>query len=90
MQKVLTKPEIEMLMIIHEGIFDDFSKNKSKLSPSSYYKTKHSDYNKSYAFAEGYFGNLTDEQLVNILHQYDQKRKRCHEKDELSLTSLLK
>ncbi len=84
---IVTAPEIEMLVIINEGKYQEYSKYKSKMSPSRFCmevlkcgKVKHS------AFVKGYFSNCDD--LVKVIHEY--KRLAKIPKDEKCLVDLLK
>jgi len=88
--KVCTKPEFEILHIIHERKFDDYLKDKSSLTPSEYYRGLNRGYRKTYGVNQHYFSAFKDGDLIALLKDYDKKRKRTHGKDELSLTDLLK
>lgn len=86
---VLIKPELEILMIIHEGLYEDYLKHKTDYKPSEYYKIKHKEYNKQKAYIYDYFNNLDNLELVRILKDYEIKRKGTHTENELSLYDLL-
>ena len=56
---VITAPEIEMLVIINEGKYSQYSKVKSKTKPSEL---------KSNEFITEYFSNIDD--LINAIFEY--------------------
>lgn len=89
LQKYCTKPELEILLIINEGVYLDYL--KSKKMPKQYAKENivyHKEkYDNSSYFYEHYYGNRVDE-LVNNIKEY--KRIKKHQKDELYLADLLK
>ena len=88
--KVCTLPELEMLFIINEGMFDEYMKVKSSCLPSQFYKSKNRKYRKQAAFVFDYFKNMTIEEIVDLLKRYTEKRKRAHDKDQRTLCDLLK
>ncbi|MEE8808147.1 MAG: GNAT family acetyltransferase [Lactimicrobium sp.] len=91
-EKYCTKPELEMLLIIAEGMESDFAKVKSKVSPKSYAKTHISfhgrKYDNSTEFYEEYFEGRP-ELLMKCIRIY-RKINGAHEKDEHYLEELLK
>ncbi len=84
---VITAPEIEMLIIIHEGLYSEYSKVKSKTKPSEFCKEnlKYSDV-KSTDFIENYFSNVTE--LIEAIKEY--KRVSNIPKNEVCLVDLLR
>lgn len=87
--KYCTKPELEILLIIHEGLLKDF--NKSNRTPKSYTKDKikvnGKKYDQSSIMLKKYYSNPIN--LVNDLKEY-KRIKKDHKKDELYLADLLK
>lgn len=82
---IITAPEIEVLIILSEGKYQDFK--KSKLKPSDYCKQVLRMSNvKRYDFVIGYFSDVSV--LVNVLKQY--KNLPNTPKEELTLADLLK
>lgn len=84
---IITAPEIEILVILKEGKFDDYCKCKSKFKPSEYCsqvlripKVKNED------FLEEYFSDV--EELENVIKEYKSKHKFL--KGELCLADILK
>lgn len=69
---IITAPEIEILVIHAEDCYDHYS--RSHMKPSEYVK-QHLNFSnvKSYAFAKGYFKNVTD--LKNAIRTYHSKTK---------------
>lgn len=63
-EKYCTKPELEMLLIISEGLHLSFEKEKSKKSPKDFSKEKiiynKTRYDNSTAFYRNYYGNRID------------------------------
>lgn len=81
---IITAPEIEVLIILREGKYQDFK--KSKLKPSIYCKQFLRMTNvKRYDFVTDYFSDVSV--LVNVLKQY--KNLSNIPKDELTLSDLL-
>ena len=72
-QKFCTLPELEMLLIIAEGLFDEYKKVKSTQSPKEFCKRNitfnRQRYNNSTVFYENYFSGRID-LLVNAIKQY--------------------
>ena len=83
---VITAPEIEMLIIIKENKFSDYSKVKSKMKPSEYCKQilKMQEV-KLQEFVSKYFMNT--EELVWAINEY--KRLANIPKDEVCLADLI-
>lgn len=82
---IITAPEIEVLIIIREGKYQDFK--KSKLKPSDYCKQKLKMSNvKRYDFVTDYFSDVSV--LVNVLKQY--KNLPNTPETELTISDLLK
>ena len=91
-EKYCTKPELEMLLIIAEGMVPEYEKVKSKLSPKSFAKAHircgRRKYDNSTEFYEDYFGSDC-EKLIEAINAY-QRHNGAHSKDEHYLTELLK
>lgn len=81
---VITAPEIEMLIIFHEGKYENFKKSHKK--PSIYCKEDlgYSEV-KSKSFVENYFHNIND--LVAAIIEY--KRVSKVQRGEITLADLL-
>ena len=91
-EKYCTKPELEMLLIISEGLVMEFEKQKSSVSPKDFAK-KHircgkRKYDNSTQFYLDYYGTDPDA-LVDAIKEY-KRIKGAHKKDELYLADLLK
>lgn len=91
-RKYCTKPELEMLLIISEGLVLEFDKIKSKMSPKEFAK-KHikcgrRKYDNSTQFYRDYYGTNPDK-LVKAIKEY-KRIKGVHKKDEQYLADLLK
>ena len=91
-KKYCTKPELEILLIISEGLTREFEKVKSKEKAKSFAKANikcgHRSYKNDTAFYEEYYGN-NPELLVKSIREYRRIRK-THSKDEHYLAELLK
>ncbi len=75
--KLITAPEIEMLIIFAEGKYKEYEREKRKnrqLKPSTYCKTnlKHKSV-KNYDFVKEYFSDIS--RLKNALHEYQRVSK---------------
>ncbi len=80
--KVCTKPEIEILVIISEGLYKDFCKKhrEHNISPKEYLKI----YVKGYSSVEKY---IESHDIVPAIKEY--KRIKKHKDDELYLADLI-
>ena len=91
-EKYCTKPELEMLLIISEGLVSEFEKTKSSLSPKDFAKQHircgRRKYDNSTQFYIDYYGSDPD-MLVKAIKEYKRIRG-AHKKDELYLADLLK
>lgn len=69
---VKTTPEFEILFLIHENLYNDYEKKKSKLKekPSQYYRRKHSDYRKDKEYIERYFSEMSDCEIIAFIDAY--------------------
>ncbi len=88
--KYCTKPELEVLLLINEGIYYNYLKNGNN-KPKQYAK-EHIIYNKqrydnSTIFYQNYYEDRIDN-LVDNIKMY--KTMKEHKKDELYLADLLK
>ena len=87
--KYCTKPELEVLLIINEKMYNKYQKSKN--SPKEFakgniiYNRRHFD--QSTDFLNDYYINRVDN-LVNNLIEY--KKLKKHDKDELYVADLLK
>lgn len=91
-EKYCTKPELEMLLIISEGLATEYEKTKSSVSPKAFAKQHikcgKKKYDNSTQFYLDYYGSNPDA-LVDAIKEY-KRIKKTHKKDELYLASLLK
>lgn len=90
--KYCTKPELEMLLIINEGLEKNYEKVKGQESPKSFVKKNikfnGKRYDQSCEFLKTYYGGKNVNNLVTSIKKY--KKYKKHEKDELYLADLLK
>lgn len=86
--KVVTSPEIEMLLILAEGKYDEFLKKSSVMSPSIFCKQvlKLKGNIKSQAYIKNYFSDI--DMLISTIREY--KRVRFLKRGEVYLADLLK
>lgn len=91
-EKYCTKPELEMLFLLAEGLEKDYEKVKSTTKPKDYAKEHISigkkKYDNSTAFYTEYFGS-NPKLLVECIKKYHQ-HNGSHSKDEHYLDELLK
>lgn len=91
-KKYCTKPELEMLLIISEGLVSEYEKSKAKVSPKEFAKSRivcgRRKYDNSDRFYKEYYGTDPDK-LVKAIKEY-KRIKGSHKKDELYLADLLK
>lgn len=91
-EKYCTMPELEMLLIISEGLVKEYEKVKSGTDPKDFSKANivynRKRYDNSTQFFEDYYGNDC-EKLVAAIREY-KRIKGSHRKDELYLADLLK
>ncbi len=81
--KVCTKPELEILIILNEGLFKEF--NKKGLKPSVFLRMQKIGYSKKNEYIYRYFSQSN---LKELLLEY--KRIKIHLKDEHYLVDYLK
>ncbi len=90
--KYCTKPELEMLLIIAEGLEKEYEKVKSTMSPKEFAKANirlgKKRYDNSTQFFEDYFDKNVDK-LVSAIKEYRHIKGRSHAKNELCLAELL-
>ncbi|MCF0105781.1 MAG: GNAT family acetyltransferase [Holdemanella sp.] len=90
--KYCTKPELEILLIIAEGLFFEYTKRKSKTKPKTfakqYIRCGKKKYDNSTVFYRKYFGNNPD-LLVSCIREY-KRINGAHKSDEGYLADLLK
>lgn len=87
----LTTPEIEMLLICHFNLYNEFQKVKSTQKPSAFLAKslkKKVSFIKSKEFIENTFTNSQD--LVNAIKEYSSKSPKREKKNHLELVELLK
>ena len=91
-EKYCTKPELEMLLIISEGLVAEFEKTKSNVTTKEFAKQHircgRKKYDNSTQFYNDYYG-LNPDALVEAIKEY-KRIKGAHKKDELYLADLLK
>ena len=83
-------PEFEILLLLHENLYETFLKNKSKSKPSEFYKSNHRDYNKQYKYVYDYFFKLGEKEIIDSIHLYNKKRQKSHNKNQHLISELLK
>ena len=79
--KVCTLPELEILVIINEKLYDEFLKTKSKIMPKQFVK----EHVKGYISIKNY---LKTHDLTDAILRYKSIKK--HKKDQLYLADLIK
>lgn len=88
--KYCTKPELEILLIINEKKYKEFT--KSKKNPKSFAKENikfnKQNYDNSTSFYVNYYGGRRINFLVDNIKEY--KKRKKHNSDELFLSELLK
>ncbi len=91
-EKYCTLPELEMLLIISEGLVKEYEKVKSSVRPKEFAKShilcNRKRYDNSSRFYRDYYGDDCDK-LVNAIREYKRIRG-SHRTDELYLADILK
>lgn len=82
---ILTKPEIEMLIIIDQGLYKQYQKVKSTKKPSDFLK-EHMSYHKGEKFWESYYQNDVSK-LVSNIKEYHRLRPV---KDQMTILDIMK
>lgn len=77
--KVCTKTEIEILVIINEGLYPEYIKKAKSTKPKSFVNEVFRDFNPEIYFAK--------HDMLNALREY--KRIKKHNKDEIYLIDLI-
>lgn len=88
--KICTLPEFEILLILNEGLYEEYLKSKSNFKPSEFYKKKNKSFNKTRKYVNDYFSPMSNEEIIDLINLYVLKRSHSHKKDELTLKELLK
>ena len=92
-KKYCTKPELEMLLIIAEGLDKEYEKVKATMTPKEFAKANiklgKKKYDNSTQFYQDYFGNNV-RLLVDSIKKYEKLKGKSHGKDEFCLGELLK
>ncbi len=93
--KYCTKPELEILLIINEGMYNKFIKTCRDKSQTKEFAKDNIiyngvRYNQTNNFLMDYYGGKGVESLVNNIKEYKRLKKKSHEKDEHFLADLLK
>lgn len=90
--KYCTKPELEILLILNEGLEHEYEKVKSSESPKSFAKENIKYNGRKYDqysdFLKSYYDRNDAKNLIDNIKKY-KAYKRQHEKDELYLADLL-
>jgi hypothetical protein len=86
--KVVTSPEIEMLLILAEGKYEEYMKKSSVMSPSIFCKQvlRLKGNIKSQTYIKKYFSDI--DMLISTIREY--KRVRSLKRGEVYLADLLK
>ena len=79
--KVCTKPEIEILVIIKENLYEKYLKTKSKVQPKQFLKN---EFNGLGSFSDYILKN----DMIDAIKKY--KNLKRHKKDEMFLAELLR
>ncbi len=91
--KYCTKPELEMLLILNEGLEKEYEKVKSTQSPKTFAKKNirynGKKYDQSSEFLQAYYGGSNVQNLIDNIKKY-KTYKRQHDRDELYLADILK
>lgn len=91
--KYCTKPELEMLLILNEGLEREYEKVKSSESPKAFAKKNirynGRKYDQSSEFLKMYYGGSNVTNLISNIKQYKIYKKQ-HNRDELYLADILK
>ena len=91
--KYCTKPELEMLLILNEGLDKKYEKVKSSQSPKSFSKENIRyngiKYDQSSSFLEMYYGGNNVKMLISNIKRYKTYKKHP-DKSELYLADILK
>ena len=91
-EKYCTLPELEMLLIISEGLVKEYEKVKSEVDPKAFAKEhirfNRIRYNNSTQFFKDYYAGDCGK-LIHAIREY-KRIKRAHRKDQLYLADLLK
>lgn len=91
-KKYCTLPELEVLLIISEGLYKEYDKNKSKIHPKQFAKENivfnRNRYKGETKFYEEYYGRDI-QKLVDAIREYKQ-RNHSHSIEQHYLVEILK
>lgn len=92
-RKYCTKPELEILLILSEGLDDEYEKVKSSMRAKTFAKGNikcgKKRYDNSTKFYEEYYGKNINA-LIWVIKEYKRVKGKSHDKSELCLADLLK
>ena len=89
--KICIKPEFEILHLIFQKEDSKYIRNyKSKFKPSEYLHSIDCKYEKSYEYNYSFFNKIPNKDLIFLIKEYSNKRKKVHNNDELLLEEILK
>ncbi len=86
---ISTTPELEILFILNEGLYDEYLKVKSKKKPCVFYKEHNKKYKKQSSFVNNYFESMTNEEIISLIHLYVKKHGHAHESYQLTLKDII-
>ncbi len=92
-KKYCTKPELEMLLIIAEGLDKEYEKVEPTMTPKEFAKANikfgKKKYDNSTQFYQDYFGNNV-KLLIDTIKKYQKMKGKSHGKEEFCLGDLLR
>ncbi len=87
---ISTTPEFEVLFLIHEGLYGAYLKEKSRMKPSSFYKSRNRSYNKQASYVRDYFEPMSGEEIVALARIYVHLHAKSHPKGKKTLLEIMK
>ncbi len=87
---ISTTPELEILFILNEGLYDEYLKVKSIKKPSEFYKSQNVSYKKQSSFVKDYFESMSNDEIINLINLYVSKHGKAHKPNQLTLKEIIK
>lgn len=87
---ICTLPEFEILFILKENYYAEFSKAKTGIKANEFYRKKNKKYKKQSEFITDYFSKMSNDEIIELINIYISKRGKVHQKNQLTLKEIIK
>lgn len=87
---ICTLPEFEILFILKENYYAEFSKANTGIKANEFYRKKNKKYKKQSEFITDYFSKMSNDEIIELINIYISKRGKVHQKNQLTLKEIIK